>query len=375
VDGAGFVYVDDSYNARVQKFDSSGNFITQFAGYGARDGQLDFSAGLGVDSSGYVYVADTGNNRVQKFAEGGTLIVRKDADPDDPQDFTFTTGGGLSPGSFQLDDDGNESNALSSTRTFADVVPGAGYSVAEAPVAGWLPARATCSDGSPADNIDLAPGETVTCTFVNQHGYPRPKGATPTYAPLVLAYVRCSTPNRIHGGPLSYGSCNPPAQASQWLTVGTWDANARDANSIGSVKYRVVPGNPSTPADEADVQVTTSITDVRNKADLSDYAGELQVSSTLRMTDRSSGPAVDQPATVTDLSVPITVSCTPTADTSVGSNCALVTTLDGVLPGVVRERSRAIWEMGQLTVSDGGADGMVGTSGNGVFLRQGVFVP
>jgi hypothetical protein len=37
---------------------------------------------------------------------------------------------------------------------------------------------------------------------------------------------------------------------------------------------------------------------------------------------------------------------------------------------------RAIWELGQVQVLDGGADGLASTPGdNTVFERQGVFVP
>ena len=46
-------------------------------------------------------------------------MVVKDATPNDPQDFSFTAGGGLSPASFQLDDDSD--GTLSNTRTFNDV--------------------------------------------------------------------------------------------------------------------------------------------------------------------------------------------------------------------------------------------------------------
>src|SRR5205085_9687185 len=62
------------------------------------------------------------------MSRNARIIVRKDAIPDSPQDFDFTAGGGLSPSSFQLDDDGSNSNALSNTRTFI-VAPGTGYSV------------------------------------------------------------------------------------------------------------------------------------------------------------------------------------------------------------------------------------------------------
>ena len=33
---------------------------------------------------------------------------------------------------------------------------------------GWDQTSATCGDGSPVSNIDVAPGETVTCTFANR---------------------------------------------------------------------------------------------------------------------------------------------------------------------------------------------------------------
>ncbi len=85
--------------------------------------------------------------------------------PDDPQDFAFSAGGGLSPAGFSLDDDANAT--LSNTQTFTNVVPGAGYTLNETVPSGWDQTSATCSDGSPVSNIDVAPGETVTCTWVN----------------------------------------------------------------------------------------------------------------------------------------------------------------------------------------------------------------
>src|SRR6185503_11382876 len=96
----------------------------------------------------------------------GRIVVVKDATPDDPQDFTFTTGGGLSPASFQLDDDANPT--LSDTQTISNVAVGSGYSVAETVPTGWDLTSATCDDGSPVSNINVGPDETVTCTFNNR---------------------------------------------------------------------------------------------------------------------------------------------------------------------------------------------------------------
>ena len=70
VDDSGNVYVSDSSNQRVQKFDSSGNFITKWGSFGTEDGQLKLPNGVAVDNSGNVYVTDMKNNRVQKFTSG-----------------------------------------------------------------------------------------------------------------------------------------------------------------------------------------------------------------------------------------------------------------------------------------------------------------
>ena len=96
----------------------------------------------------------------------GSIVIVKDAQPNDAQDFAFTAGGGLSPTSFSLDDDAD--GTLSNTRTFANVAPGAGYSVSETVPSGWDQSSATCDDGSPVSNISVSAAETVTCTFVNK---------------------------------------------------------------------------------------------------------------------------------------------------------------------------------------------------------------
>ena len=92
----------------------------------------------------------------------GTIVVRKDAQPDDAQDFSFTGGGGLPD--FTLDDDADAT--LANEQSFS-VPAGSGYSVVEQPVSGWSLTSASCSDGSPLSNIAVSAGETVTCTFVN----------------------------------------------------------------------------------------------------------------------------------------------------------------------------------------------------------------
>lgn len=207
--------------------------------------------------------------------------------------------------------------------------------------------------------------------------YPRPKGATPSRVPLVPAFTQCTTPNRTHGPALAFGSCNPPAQQSAQLTVGTPDANSRTANSSGLVRFETVVGNPGTPADEADVTLRVELTDVRRRSDLADYTGQLQASTSLRITDRDNPPpAGGSPVgTAQDGTFSWTVPCSATADGTVGATCSVVTSADAVTPGVIEEGMRAIWQLGQVQVFDGGADGQASTTPNTLFAIQGVFVP
>ncbi len=150
----------------------------------------------------------------------------------------------------------------------------------------------------------------------------------------------------------------------------------------------MAPGDPTTTANEADVHIATSLTDVRNESDLSDYTGELELESTLRITDISTLRITDKynspdpstrpfsdPATTVDLSFPVTVPCAATASATVGSGCTVATTANAVLAGVVTESRRTIWQMDQIKVSDGGADGVAATGDNTLFEIQGLFVP
>jgi hypothetical protein len=149
------------------------------------------------------------------------------------------------------------------------------------------------------------------------------------------------------------------------------------------VRLNTVLGNPLTTADEADVGLTVDIADVLCAVDvpglctsaLSDYAGELQGIFTARITDRSAGYSENQPGTLGDLQFPFTIPCATTPDTDTGGACALVTSFDALVPGVIKERKRTIWQAGQIEVRDGGADGAASSDDNTVFAKQGVFVP
>jgi hypothetical protein len=120
------------------------------------------------------------------------------------------------------------------------------------------------------------------------------------------------------------------------------------------------------------------ITNVTNSSDRTDYIGELRLELPLRITDRfnTPSPSGDGPGTVTNTSFFGTIPCTQTADTTLGSTCALTSSANALLPGTVREGDRAIWGLGQVKLHDGGPDGDADTpADNEIFAVQGIFVP
>jgi hypothetical protein len=204
--------------------------------------------------------------------------------------------------------------------------------------------------------------------WLDATGYPRPRGATPLRAALVPAFAPCEAPNRTHGAPLAFGSCAPPAARSQGLTVGAPDANGHPAQAIAMMRLDVRTGDPATVADEADVAISATATDVRRRDTLGDFAGELRARVTVRATDGWNGPDAgggSDAATVTDFPLEAPLPCAPTAAPE-GATCTTQTTIDALAPGAVREGVRAIWELGPAEVLD--PDGRP-------FLAQGLFVP
>jgi hypothetical protein len=218
------------------------------------------------------------------------------------------------------------------------------------------------------DTISGSEDAFVTKLEMPAPAYARPLSAGRLSAPLVIAFAPCTNPNREHGPPLLGSSCHPPVPASGHLTVG--------AEFAGSVRVSAIAGNPGTTADEADVRLRVSLTDVWSGAGPADYTGELVSSQTVRLTDRWSGSLPpNDPATAEDHTFAFPLSCTATPDPDAGSTCAIDTTADAVTPGLVAEGKRAIWQLGPLQVFDGGSDGVAATEPNTLFATQGLFAP
>jgi len=216
----------------------------------------------------------------------------------------------------------------------------------------------------------------------------RPKGASPIRVSMVPAFNQCTSANRTHGPPLAFPSCNPPVQTSTAITVGEPTANGAAANSVGSIRISVVVGVPG-PPDDSDVNLVGNSTDIRckagtaacgsaNAADGADYTGELEGNAQIRISDHynavAPGGGTDA-ATVIDIPFPVTTPCTATASTSIGSTCNISTSANAVVPGSVKDGKRAVVEIQQIQVSDGGPDGVAATTPNTLFSVQGIFIP
>ncbi|MDP2955926.1 MAG: hypothetical protein Q8N53_05870, partial [Longimicrobiales bacterium] len=129
------------------------------------------------DGNGTNLTADVSLECVALPPTTGTLTIVKDAQPDDAQAFHFTTTGGAGLVDFNLDDDGNSSNALSNSRTFT-LPAGGPYTVTEDALNGWaVSGGINCTQSGaqnsnvtgnvPSITVTVGAGGNVTCTFKN----------------------------------------------------------------------------------------------------------------------------------------------------------------------------------------------------------------
>ncbi len=92
VDKEGYLYVNDFFNFRIQKFDQGGKFIKAFGYPGDTLGAFARPKGLGLDKEGHLYVVDAAFENVQIFDDETTDLL------------LFFGGFGLDPGSMYLPD-------------------------------------------------------------------------------------------------------------------------------------------------------------------------------------------------------------------------------------------------------------------------------
>lgn len=203
----------------------------------------------------------------------GKLIVRKVTTPNPDRtnaQFSFTAGGGLTPATFTLRN--------GQSRLYANLEPGSGYSIAEQAVANWQVGSATCDDNSPITNIQINPGETVTCTFLNEAtlidltltksdddliAEPgdtivyslkyRNNGNKNAEAVVITEQVPANT---TFVGPAELWSCTPGAVAGTLCTYTIGDLSG--GAPLGSLAFKVKV-NSALPAEATQIENTASI--------------------------------------------------------------------------------------------------------------------
>jgi glucose/arabinose dehydrogenase len=268
--------------------------------------------------------------------------------------------------------------------------------------------------------------------FTGARGYTSPIGASPLRVPLVPAFSACSTPNSVHGSPLNFSSCNPPARTSSTSMLGSKSigfanilvcnltataqncnqsglvkpdlrvfANLRDVRCVGSMPAGCSPGGDYNPNGAAG-PYTTVCTTAANCGDGSEkaspYCAQSGSSSTaciaatdltftarlpgaaagkgVRITDTFNGVSQDVPATTADGAFPIPVDCLPSpADETIGSICGMNTSANALMPGAIRAGDNSIWQLGEIQVLDSGSDGTRGNGDDQVLATQGIYLP
>lgn len=81
--------------APVFKFNSVGTFIKTFGtvGAGSANGQCDEPCGICLDAAGNMYIVDTGNDRIQKWDEFGAYVAKWGTTGSGNSQFNYGTGG------------------------------------------------------------------------------------------------------------------------------------------------------------------------------------------------------------------------------------------------------------------------------------------
>jgi len=289
--------------------------------------------------------------------------------------------------------------------------------------------------------------------------HPRPQGAKTIRVVFVPAFKPCTSATPLgnkHGAPLSFDSCSPPgpdtrtnppptaangggpapgaahghahvtipvedttkARGSAFIDVRCYDPTHPSLTDPAHWNTETPPCNP-TPGDNMDVFVSATATDVRcsgaateaiwahggSLCDASantapstdDYKGKLLGNSLIRITDHyNGGPTFSTAGTVVDTNFPIGTSCSATTtDATRGGACAVSTSANSIVPGVVLENKRANVEIPAINVYEPGANGSLtaGTivpvpspicppvcnfdtpSDEQLFATQGIFIP
>ena len=192
---------------------------------------------------------------------------------------------------------------------------------------------------------------------------------------LVPAYQHCTAPNRTHGPPLAFGSCDPPQPASV-ISDGRHAGRERPARRLDRIAARGGDRRQPGPTDEADVRLTLLAHGRAPAADLADYTGErVAPSSWCAAPTRRASPSTPRPGTMVDRTLrPSTPHALPTAGPE-GATCSPRPALTRSSRARSRRAGARSGNWARPACFDGGADGDTSTNDNTVFAVSGLFIP
>jgi hypothetical protein len=384
-DSGNDIALDASHNAYVTGGTGSMNFPTTAGAYATAGGgafvsklnpagsALAYSTFVGPGAGTGIAVDVTGNAYMSATASSGFPTTADAVDP---------TYGGNGDGAI------SKLNATGSGLLYSSYLGGASIDHANAVgvdqqgnptvVGDTQSLDFTTTPGAP-DQTFAGFNEAFAVRYALSPPYDHPESASPLEFSLVpelrqtissgQCQARGGTPS-AHGAPLAFLSCNPPAYAP---------GTAARFRGRGSADLTVLPGDLTTPADEADVAISASLTDVRAAAG-GDYSPsaigpDLTLVARLRISDSFNGPASSDPGTAADLEFPVPVDCVATADPAAGSDCGATTSFDAVSPGSIGEHRAAVLQAFRVRVNDSGPNAIRGDGDDRRLASQGIYVP
>ena len=197
VDGAGNVYVADTYNDTIRVVTSAG-VVTTLAGTAGVTGSANGTGaaasfrqpfGLAADGAGNLYVADTGNNTIRQITAAGVVTtLAGTAGATGSADGTGAAAGFYEPFGVAVDSAGNAYVADSSNNTIRKITPAAAVST----LAGAVPVSGNADGTGASATFSSANGlaaDTAGNLFVADTGNNTIRKVTPAGVVTTLAGV------------------------------------------------------------------------------------------------------------------------------------------------------------------------------------------
>jgi len=89
LDPSGFIYIADTGNHRIQKYDPEGRFLGEIGGFGWEQGRFSSPTGLSAREGLNIYVADSQNRRVQQLDRDLNYLASVPGSEEEKLEFGF----------------------------------------------------------------------------------------------------------------------------------------------------------------------------------------------------------------------------------------------------------------------------------------------